>query len=180
MEALLTKKLEGLLFYFGESVSVSKLSSLCGESKDDVQDALTQLQNDLTDRGITLVIHNNSAQLVTDEGVKEIISEAVASDIDTDLTDPQSEALSVIAYLAPVTKPTIDFVRGVNSRAVLRNLSTRGLISRKSQDSTTYYNLSMDAMTHLGITELSELPDYDSTRERLEEFVMSDSMHNED
>lgn len=180
METTLTKKLEGLLFYFGEPVSIKKLTTLSGASKDEVANALAVLQNDLTDRGITLVIHDDSAQLVTDEGIQEIINEAVASDIDTDLTDAQSEALSVIAYLAPVTKPTIDFVRGVNSRAVLRNLSARGLISKQSQDSTTYYNLSMDTITHLGITELEELPDYNATRERLEEFVMSDMIYEED
>lgn len=179
MEPTLIIKLEGLLFYFGESVTVKKLASLCGVSEDDVRTALDELQKELRDRGITLVVHDDSAQLVTDEGIQEIISKAVASDIDTDLTDAQSEALSVIAYLAPVAKHTIDFVRGVNSRAVLRNLSARGLVSKSSQDSTTYYNLSMDAMTHLGITTLEELPDYESTRERLEEFIMSDMMHNE-
>jgi segregation and condensation protein B len=73
--------------------------------------------------------------------------------------------------MSPTTKPTIDFVRGVNSRAVLRNLSTRGLIKKDRSGNQTTYSLSAEALQHLGITDTTELPEYENTRAKLAEFV---------
>lgn len=174
MNILLTKKLEGLLFYFGEPVSVKQLASHCDVSVGEVREALGSLAEELSDRGVDLVLHDDTAQLVTDADISDLISSAAEKNINTDLTDAQSEALSVVAYLAPVEKMTIDFVRGVNSRAVLRNLSARGLVRKQTRDSTTYYKLTPDTLSHLGINAQDELPDYESTREQLKEFVESD------
>lgn len=170
----LSEKLEALLFYFGDPVKKKELAAICEASASEVDDALSDLMNNLSSRGITLIVHEDTAQLVTDPAFNELIQQVATEKTNTDLTDAQSEALSVVAYLAPVEKMTIDFVRGVNSRVVLRNLTARGLVQKKSEEASAVYNLTMDAMTHLGISSPEELPDYSTTREQLEEFVSSD------
>ncbi|MEX2369266.1 MAG: SMC-Scp complex subunit ScpB [Candidatus Paceibacterota bacterium] len=166
----LTAKIESLLFYTQEAMSVKEIAKLCGESAGEVETALAKLKEKLAESGLALVTTDKSAQLVTSPNFSDFISEIREEEINTDLTEAQSEALATVAYLAPVQKVRIDFIRGVNSRAVLRNLSVRGLVSRRTADGVSTYDLTPEALAHLGITEKKELPDYEETREKLEAF----------
>lgn len=170
----LTAQIESLLFYTGETTKISRIASLCDVSDSQVRKALEALQAELKDRGISLIIHDNTAQLVTDENFSDFITEVKEGEINTDLTSAQSEALAVIAYLSPVKKVRIDFVRGVNSRAVLRNLSARGLITKKKDGGVVVYKLTAEALAHLGITSREDLPDYQETRQKLQKFSESE------
>lgn len=172
----LTKQIESLLFYTGEETKISRIASLCEVSKSEAQQALEDLQTELEDRGVSLITHDDTAQLVTDESFSDFITEVKEGEIDTNLTSAQSEALAVIAYLSPVKKVRIDFVRGVNSRAVLRNLSARGLIAKKKDNGVVVYKLTAEALAHLGITSQEDLPDYQETREKLQKFSESEVM----
>ncbi len=49
-------------------------------------------------------------------------------DVTARLSRAALEALSIIAYRQPVTRPEIDSVRGVNSDGVLRSLLNKGLV----------------------------------------------------
>lgn len=172
--ANLSAKIESLLFHTGEPVRIKRMANLCGTDQESIRTALEGLSDELTDRGITLIIHNETARLVTDPDFSEFIASIREQEVNTNLTNAQSEALAVIAYLAPVHKIKIDFIRGVNSRAVLRNLSVRGLITKNRQDGRMVYDLTSDALAHLGITSQEGLPDYKETRQKLYEFTETD------
>jgi len=166
----LTAKIESLLFYSQEAMSVKEIAKLCGESAGEVKDALTELRDELSDSGLALVKTDTSAQLVTSPNLSDFIATIKEEEINTDLTEAQSEALATVAYLAPVQKVRIDFIRGVNSRAVLRNLSARGLVDRATSDGVATYDLTPEALAHLGVTEKSNLPDYEEIHKKLESF----------
>lgn len=170
-----TAKIESYLFYTGDAVSFSDIASACNISTSDVKQSLSALSSQLEDRGVSLILHNDTARLVTAKEYSDFISKIQESERDTDITDAQAEALSVVAYLAPVQKVTVDFIRGVNSRTVLRNLLTRGLIHNYAEDGTTFFTLTSEALGYLGITDLAELPDYKETRRSLQEFIESDT-----
>lgn len=171
MNKQLSAKIEALLAYKQEPMHRSDIASACDAKPKAVQRALAKLKDDLTDRGLTIVETGDAVQLTTDPEFGNIIRQQYKESVDTNLTEAQSEALSVIAYLAPVTKPTIDFVRGVNSRAVLRNLSTRGLVDTDRSGQQTSFTPSAQALRHLGISKREELPKYEETKKRLEEFI---------
>lgn len=157
-------------------MSVKDIAKRCEVETAEVETALESLKENLSGRGISLVIVDGSVQMTTSSEFSEFLAKIKEEEINTDLTEAQSEALATIAYLAPVQKVRIDFIRGVNSRAVLRNLSARGLISKTTKDGTTTYDLTPEALSHLGITDKDNLPDYEETREKLENFSEHEEM----
>jgi segregation and condensation protein B len=170
-----TAKIESYLFYSGDTESYSNIAKNCDISTKFLDERLSKLQSELEGRGVSLILHDDSAKLVISKEFSEFIRDIEEKEVNSDLTDAQSEALAVVAYLSPVQKMTIDFIRGVNSRAVLRNLSVRGLVTSSTKDSVSYYTVTSDALAHLGISQTEELPDYSNTREQLREFVQSDT-----
>lgn len=167
----LSAQLEALLSAKPEPTSLTELAEVTDADQEEIQQAISRLKNDLDDRGLSLIQHDNKVQIVTDPGYSEAIAKQEEQEVDTNLTKAQSEALAVIAYMAPVVKSAIDFVRGVNSRAVLRNLATRGLITKDRSKDRVTFSLSSEALQHLGITSPQELPKYEQTRSRLSEFI---------
>lgn len=167
----LTAQLEAVLSAQSEPMEISDLAELTQADAEAVERAVTKLEHDLESRGLNVIRHENQVQLVTDPEHSEIVAEKRQQEIDTNLTKAQSEALAVIAYMTPVGKAAIDFVRGVNSRAVLRNLMTRGLINKDRSGEMVTFSVSSEALQHLGITDVEELPKYEQTRKRLTEFV---------
>lgn len=173
----LSAQIEALLFRDGQPYGIQELANICAANPEAVQKAVSSLANNLENRGLTLVRNDGTVQLVADKAFNDLIQTAHKREVDTDLTTAQSEALSVVAYLQPVTKPIVDFIRGVNSRTVLRNLVTRGLIAKETKDSQTQYTLTNQTLTHLGLNNPQDLPDYESTRQQLTKFVRT---HKED
>lgn len=173
MTDTLTAKIEALLFYKSDPTELADLAETCNEDIQTIREAVSTLKQQLQDRGLTLIENEGSVQLVTDPEFGDAIKRDRKRQVDTNLTDAQAEALSVIAYLAPTEKTTIDYIRGVNSRAVLRNLSTRGLIEKDRSGQHISYKLATEALKHLGLDKPGDLPKYESTREQLMEFVQT-------
>ena len=172
----LAQKIHALLFYRQDALSVRGLAKFCSAGTEEIRAALEEIKETLAGQGVQLLFHDEKAQLVTARSQSDFIKEVAKEEVNTNLTSAQSEALAIIAYLAPVNKIRIDFIRGVNSRAVLRNLSARGLVQESTKDAKKTYTLTNDALAHLGVNALAELPDYQETRKKLLEFTSSDEV----
>jgi len=164
-------QIEALLFYHGEPIEKSTLADMLQVRPEIIQKAVASLKADLDQRALTLMENESTVQLRTDPSLSDLIKQFRKKEINTNLTDAQAEALAVTAYLQPAAKPDIDFIRGVNSRTVLRNLKTRGLIKKTKKDGKKCFRLTSDALAHLGITSIQELPQYETTRKKLAEFT---------
>ena len=77
-----------------------------------------------------------------------------------ELTRPQLETLTVIAYKSPITKSEIEQIRGINCTMILRNLLMRGLIIEEEGTLESVYTVSLETLSLLGITKVEDLPDY--------------------
>jgi len=177
MSENVSAQIEALLFYSGEPVAKDRLADICSIQPEAVQTAVACLKNNLNQRGLTLVENESTVQLRTDPTHNDLIRQFRKNEINSNLTDAQAEALAVTAYLQPAAKPRIDFIRGVNSRTVLRNLQTRGLIKKTKKDGKKRFRLTSDALAHLGVTSIQELPQYETTREKLAEFTIAARQH---
>ena len=82
------------------------------------------------------------------------------------------ETISIILYKAPVPKSEIDFIRGVNSQFILRNLLIRGLVERipSSSGRGGAYRPTLDLLRYLGVTKVEELPDYESATAAIKNY----------
>jgi segregation and condensation protein B len=72
------------------------------------------------------------------------------------------ETLSIIAYQQPVTRPSVDAVRGVSSDGVMKSLLGKGLIQETGRTEgpgrPILYSTTPEFLQHFGLNTLSELP----------------------
>ncbi|HEY5221105.1 MAG TPA: SMC-Scp complex subunit ScpB [Candidatus Paceibacterota bacterium] len=167
--------LEALLFIHGEPLSYKKIQSVLGIENDELETIIKELQTDLesNDRGLQLVSDREKIQLATKPEFNSILESFMKEEISEDLTPASLEALSIIAYLGPISRARLEYLRGVNSIVILRSLMIRGLVERFSDPehpSGFLYRGTFDLMKHLGIKEKGELPDYEKFQELLKVF----------
>ncbi|MDB4984022.1 MAG: scpB [Patescibacteria group bacterium] len=159
----LTQKIESYLFYTGEAVSIKKLAKVFSVAEGEISDALKMLEENLTGHGIILMRNADEAMLATHPEMGEMIQDIKKQELSDPLSKGALETLAIILYKDGATKPDIDFIRGVNSGFMLRNLQIRGLIEKVPNEDDkriTKYKGTFDALRFLGITQVSELPNF--------------------
>lgn len=159
-------QIETILFVASKPVSLKKIAKLLEAEERAVEEALEQLKHkyNSTESGIVLFQNNDEYQLVSHPEHKIIAEHFVKAEISGELTRPQLETLTVISYCGPITKPELEQIRGVNCSLILRNLLIRGLVKESDSNSALLptYEVTMDYLQHLGVSDLKELPDYES------------------
>ncbi len=170
----LKQKIEALLFVAGKPVSfrdIAKFSKVMIPGvKTATQELLVEYEN--STRGVQLVVKDEEAQLVSHGEAREITESYLKEDIEGNLSRAALETLAIIAYRSPITRPEIDFIRGVNSTIMLRNLLMRGLVNRckSKKDARMFeYEMSIEFLKLMGVSKPQDLPDY-------EELIKSEAM----
>ncbi|MEK7564879.1 MAG: SMC-Scp complex subunit ScpB [Patescibacteria group bacterium] len=159
--------LESLLFAYGESLSVKKITEITKFPVNKVLLSLENLRNNLANRGIKLINKDDKWQLVSDKEHSEYIEKLVKSEIQEELTAASLEVLAVVAYRGPASKSEIEMLRGVNSGYALRNLTLRGLINKNEVTKPQTYQISLGALKKLGLNTEHELPKYNELKTEL-------------
>lgn len=176
--ANLAAAIEALLFIYGEPMEIKRVAKAVGENEAKVKEALALLKNDCAgeNRGLTLIINDNRAELATKPRHSGLFESMLKEELHENLTPAAIETLAVIAYAGPVPRSVIDYIRGVNSSFILRALLMRGLIER-SQDpkhgSAYLYRSSFELLRHLGISNTEELPEHGKFKGLVEQFMKS-------
>jgi len=140
-------------------------------SKDEIVKAIHELKADLENCGVRVVFHNDEVTLVTAPEFSETIEKIVKEEREKDLGRAGVETLAIIAYKGPVSKKEIEYIRGVNCQWALRSLLLRGLVEKKGSDKderVILYSITTDAIMHLGLSHISELPEYEEVKKQLE------------
>jgi segregation and condensation protein B len=179
----LAAKIEALLFLSTRPVSFKKLAKMLDRTVEDVENGLKDLSEtrNIAESGIHLIIANGAAELATNPAFSDIVLGMRKEETTADLTRPQLETLTIIAYRGPITRPDIEYIRGVNCTVILRNLLMRGLVIEKEDASRILpvYTLSTEMLRHLGIHSLEELPDYKELHTHAKISQMLDSLGDE-
>lgn len=168
------QNIQAVLFYLAEPVSFKRLASLFEVEISSIESLVQELKQELSSTGLSLVIHDGEVQLVTHSESHSVIEKIRKDELTKELTKPALETLSIILYKDNVTRGDIDFIRGVNSSFILRNLLMRGLILRKPHPSnarTFIYTGSHELLAYLGVSETKDLPDFERIKKLLEEKV---------
>ncbi|MBU1046438.1 SMC-Scp complex subunit ScpB [Patescibacteria group bacterium] len=167
----LEAKIEAILFYTGEPVLKTKLSKILEKDLDEIEESLNRLRILLEERGVVLIMNDDSASLGTSPEVSDIIESISKEEINKDLGKASLETLSIVLYKGPITRAKIDYIRGVNSNFILRNLHIRGLIEKveNPNDSRSYlYKASIDLLSFLGLSRIEDLPEYGEVKKEIE------------
>ncbi len=165
MDSNLKAKLEALLFVLAEPVSAKKLSQILDLGEPDIRDALSGLGEDFKNegRGLWLTEINGEFQLTTKPKFGNLLQEVMKAELTEDLTPSSLETLTIVAYLGPVSRAMVEYIRGVNSSFIMRSLLLRDLIQRMEEKKANafLYDVSLDFLKHLGLSSKKELPDYE-------------------
>jgi segregation and condensation protein B len=174
----LSPKIEALLFWKAEPVSIKKLAELLKIDQKEIGVGLDELEAKLKGSGLTLVRDENDVMLGTAKEYSSLIEEITKEEIGRDLGKAGLETLSIILYQGPISRSEIDYIRGVNSQFIIRNLLVRGLIDRVENpgDARIFlYKPTLALLSHLGVGKVTDLPEYNQVREEIENFKKTES-----
>lgn len=171
----LAKKIEALLFVSGEGLSYEALSKQLRVSEAVIRQATEILKQHLAEEHfLALLDHEGKISLVSSSSVSSLVEEFAKEEFASALTRAALETLAIIAYKGPVRRADIDYIRGVNSSFMIRNLLMRGLVerTRDPKDARSYaYRISPEFLKYLGMASITDLPEYGSFAQKLEEFI---------
>ena len=168
----LESKIESVLFFKNEPVSVDELAKWLGEKPDAIKLAITNLSSSYKERGIVLVSNGDSISLGTHPSLSGLIENLQKEELSRELGRAGLETISIVLYKGPVSRREIDHIRGVNSGFILRTLLIRGLIERSESTERSYsYKPTLKLLEHLGVTSREDLPEYQNAFKKIEEFV---------
>jgi len=113
------KRIEAILFFKGEAVSIKQLSKILKIREEVVRKSIIELKEVLQDRGIRLISNDNRVMLGTSPEMHGVIESMKKEELIKDLGKASLETLSVILYRGPVRKSEIDYsFEGVNSSTI--------------------------------------------------------------
>lgn len=164
---------EAVLFWKGEPMTAKELAKISKADEGSIKSALADLKGNLAGRGIVLMEKGDQYSLVTHADASALIEAVTKEELSKDLGKASLETLSIILYKGPVKRSEIDYVRGVNSNFILRNLLIRGLIEKKQSPEdarASVYEASAELLSFLGISDVKSLPNFELVQEELRAF----------
>lgn len=168
----LESKIEAILFWKGEPIALKKLSEILNVSREELTEALSNLNSSLVNRGIVLLSKEEEVTLGTSPEYSDMILNLRKEELNKDLSKASLETLSIILYKNGATRSLIDYIRGVNSNFILRALSIRGLVEKVNDptDNRRYiYKPTFELLSYMGVQNIKELPEYESVLKNIEE-----------
>lgn len=158
----LSALVECLLFVADEPVSVGRLAEALDVTPGQVERALRELEENLENRGLRLERMATRVQMVTAPEAAALVERLMGLAGQRRLSPAALEALAIIVYRQPVSRPAVDAIRGVNSDTVLRTLLSAGLIEEVGRANTVgrpiLYGTTFDFLQHFGLRQLGDLP----------------------
>lgn len=169
----LHKAISAILFYQAEPSSVGKLAKLLKKNEGEVRDALVLMEEKFAETGLRLIRNGDEVTLGTAPEAGELIETITKEELSRELSKASLETLAIVLYKGPITRSEIDYVRGVNSTFILRNLQIRNLVERieNPEDQRSFlYKPTFQLLEYMGVTKIEELPDYHTVMATLNAF----------
>ena len=167
--------LEAVLFAAGLPLTVSKLAEIIEAPEWEVQEALTQLEHILSERGSGIFLRRPAGgyQLVTHPNAFPWVRK-LSETIQPTLSSSAMETLAIIAYKQPITKQEVEHIRGVRAeRSIARllelelicEMGRKQVVGRPILYGTT--DLFLRAFGLQQIEDLPTLPDVNDVKDSL-------------
>ncbi len=162
----LEAEIEALIFAGGDSVSIKRLCEVCETDEKTMNNVLKMMMNKYDNdqtRGIHIIKLEDSYQLCTKREHYEAVKALTDKKRRASLSNAALETLSVVAYNQPVTRSSIEFIRGVNSDGAVNRLLEYGLIEEKGRldapGRPILFGTSEEFLRVFNLSSLSQLPD---------------------
>jgi segregation and condensation protein B len=158
-----TDVVEALLFASDTPLEAERIREVLElESAEAARELVEELRARYQDRGLQIVEVGGGYRMVTRPELAPWLVRLARARTKTRLSRPALEALAIVAYKQPVSRPEIDAVRGVNSDAVLESLLERRLVritGRKDAPGRPYlFETTREFLVAFGLRDLADLP----------------------
>ena len=170
----LPKAISAILFYQAEPMTIKRLSTLLKHAEGEIRDALVLLDAKLGETGLRLIQNGDEVTLSTAPEASSLIEAITKEELSKDLSKSALETLAIVLYKGPITRSEVDYIRGVNSTFILRNLLVRGLVEKIENpvDQRSFlYKSTFQLLEYMGVGKIDELPDYHDTIVQLGTFI---------
>jgi segregation and condensation protein B len=158
----LAAAIEAILFSSNRPLRVRELQQVTESNRATIEEALDELRDSLTHRGVMLQRHHDQIQLVTRPELAAYVRRALRPEVTGRLSSAAYETLAIVAYQQPVTRAKIEEIRGVNSDGVVNNLELRDLVREVGRGTgpgqPKLYGTTIRFLQVLGLETLNDLP----------------------
>lgn len=157
--------IESLLFVSGDGLAISHIAEILEATESEVKVAVDKLKDfyKSNQRGLEITEYDGYIQLKTPEENFIYVTKLAESKRKQPLSPAALESLSIVAYHQPVTKSSVEFIRGVNSDGPISRLVERGLIEESGRldapGRPILYKTTKEFLRSFGLNSLSDLPD---------------------
>jgi len=160
--SILAPAIEAILFSSNRPLRVRELQQVTDTDRPTIEQALEELRESLTHRGLMLQRHHDQVQLVTRPELAGYVRRALRPEVTGRLSTAAYETLAIVAYQQPVTRAKIEEIRGVNSDGVVSNLELRALVKEVGRGTgpgqPKLYGTTIRFLQMLGLESLDDLP----------------------
>jgi len=158
----LAPAIEAILFSSNRPLRVRELQQVTDSDRATIEQALDELRESLTHRGLMLQRHHDQVQLVTRPELAAYVRRALRPEVTGRLSTAAYETLAIVAYQQPVSRSKIEEIRGVNSDGVISNLELRALVREVGRGTgpgqPRLYGTTIRFLQMLGLESLDDLP----------------------
>jgi len=144
------------LFSVGKTLTAQELADACQTTTDEILYSISQP----FPKPWCILSSHAGFRLAVDPSFQHYITRVARTKEITSLSKAALETLSLIAYRGPITKSSLEEIRGLNCALSIRSLAIKDLIVLSGDDEDPMISLSEKALQHLGIQSLQHLPDY--------------------
>ncbi len=179
--------IEGMLFLSGdEGLTIKQISSILELSKKEAtiyMDELVQTINERTIKGFELVNFGGVFKFVTLSKHHEYYQKMIEQNENT-LSNAALETLAIIAYNQPITRVSVEEIRGVGCDAMIRKLVAKALIKEVGREDTPgkpiLYGVTEEFMDAFSLASLDELPQLKEMKEDFDQDDIFNTKYTED
>lgn len=172
IERGLQRAVEALVFAADTPVAAADVADVYAEvtgedrpTEAQVQEAVARLNRlyEESDRVFRIETWGGGFRMATEQSVAPFLKSYFNKEQDQRISRSLMETLSIVAYRQPVTKPEIDFVRGVDSGYAVNKLLEKGLVDvvgrSESLGRPLLYGTTRFFLEQFGLTNIDDLPD---------------------
>lgn len=156
---------EGILFAAGEPVKSAQLAAALETDIKKIEKAVEELKDEYNEsrRGFAIIDIDEGYQICSRPEYYTYIQVILGEQRRQALSNAAMETLAIIAYKQPVTKSSVEYIRGINSDGSVNRLLERGLIEEKGRLNAPgrpiLYGTTVNFLRCFGLKSLSELPE---------------------
>lgn len=159
--------IESLLFTSGDPLKEKEIAAIIECDIETTRNLMEILKESYSseERGIMLIALNDEYQLVTKAKNTNYIQKLLKINSRQSLSQAALETLAIIAYKQPITRLSIDEIRGVKSDRAVLTLIEKGLIKETGRLEVAgrpiLFSTTDKFLLHFGLENLEQMPSLD-------------------